>query len=474
MMKNNVIRKLEKLKALDSLYYYILVAAAIAFAYVALCSYGYHVYQFFFALPCIMIYGAFLDRKVVWRCRRNLLLPLMMVLWFIFLNLVHGGGGTRMYSLGLFASIYLFAFPLASLLREGDNKLALKIFAGAYFGAAAMLAVTALLLLLNIVPAFLSDTIYWNGSRLYVLWNPNIAACIWMIGTVFCTTFLSRTKDRRLKAGLILLMLLMLIAMALTNSRTGILLTGGFLGAMTFFAAVKRGKKWFVPGILVAVIIVFAFFTGAGRLYQANYDLLVERHTQQSVQANDSATEAKDSSVAVSEQKKDQPVITNAQGSIISDLGTLNSRTRIWGAAFDAIRDNPRILLVGANNPGQYLSENGYFQIAHMHNAWMECLVGMGVPGLLLAIIFTLIAVWNSVIILLKYHQDVWKRNVALLTLMLLAAGCLEPYLFYTDTDYHPFNLLFFLCVGYLVYWQEEDNRQVWARICSKLHFRNR
>ncbi len=459
MMNNNVIRKLEKLKTMDSLYYYVLAAAAIAGVYVAFCSYGYHVYQFFFALPCIMIYGALLERKAIWPCRRKLILPLMMVLWFIFMNLVHGGGGTRMYNLGLFATIYLFAFPLASLLQDGDKKLALKIFAGAYLAGAAVMTAAALLLILGGVPAFLSDVIYWAGTRLYAFWHPNLAACFWMIAVVFAAAFFAGTKSRWLKAGLAVLLVTMLAAMALTNCRTGIILTGGFLGATVFFAVVKRGGKWFIPGVLAALIILIAFVAGSGRLHQANHDALERKYVQQQIEEMKDADDAGEI----------RTTITNAQGSLISDLGTLNSRTRIWGAAFDAIRDNPRILFVGANNPGQYLSENGYFQIAHMHNAWMECLVGMGVPGFLLAVIFTVIALWNSLIILLKHHRDIWKRNAALLTLLLLAAGCLEPYLFYTAIDYHLFNLLFFLCVGYLVYWQEEDNRKMLAAVRDKI-----
>lgn len=162
----------------------------------------------------------------------------------------------------------------------------------------------------------------------------------------------------------------------------------------------------------------------------------------------------------------------SAQNSFWNDLSTLNSRSYIWTAARFAIREAPSILLWGVDKPGHYVSYYNFFYSAHTHNAWIECLMGLGLPGLLMAILFTLFAVWNSLIILLKHYQDTWKRGVALLTLCLLVSSIMEPYLFYTTSSYHLIDFMFFLCVGYMVHWQEEDNRNILSAVRKFLHMK--
>ena len=94
----------------------------------------------------------------------------------------------------------------------------------------------------------------------------------------------------------------------------------------------------------------------------------------------------------------------------------------------------------------------------------------MGAVGFLIAVMFTLITIWNILIVLLKHYQDIWKRSAAILVLCLLAASVLEPYLFYTTVSYHLVDMIFFLCAGYLAYWQE-DNRRILLWIRSRLSF---
>ena len=94
--------------------------------------------------------------------------------------------------------------------------------------------------------------------------------------------------------------------------------------------------------------------------------------------------------------------------------------------------------------------------------------MGMGLVGFLIALLFTLMTAWNCLIVLLRYYQDIWKRNVAILALCLLAAAILEPYLFYTTVDYNLIDVIFFMCAGYLAYWQEEDNRHIMETIRNR------
>lgn len=443
MMKMDMISRLKKAGLTDLVYIYIAIAACVVFLDIAFLNYIQALYELFLPIPCLLVLGVLQGRKTELRNKRIFVLPALMTAWFLVVRLKHGVDSARIYTMGLFFATYLFAFPLASLLRDGEEKKALKIFALAYLAASAILALDGMLLVMKRLPGFMVDDVYWSGDRLWPLWHPNMAACFMMIGSVLCVTFLSQCKTFLGKMSFFALLGMLLAAMALTNCRTALVLTGVYLGATFFFRALRYGRKWLLLAMLAVVILAVVFFVGAGILHQFNHAQLPDLQTQQPT--------------------------SSPQGTFLNDLGTLNSRIYIWSAALNAIRQNPSILLWGVENPGEFASGYTHLEYSHLHNAWLECLMGMGIVGLLVAIAFTLITLWNSITVLIWHHRDIWKRNVALLALCLLMSSILEPYLFYTTPAYHPYNLLFFLCAGYLAHWQETDNRRFLDAVRSRL-----
>ena len=482
-MKKDVIAKRGKHIFSDLLYLYILIIAGIVFLHISVHDYVRGLYIDYLFFPALMFLGAVLERGTPLKQKVYLIPSLAMVAWFLLLQLRRVLVDEPVQNIGLFLFIYLFTFPLASLLQDGDKKKALKIFAGVYLLAASTMIADTALLFADCVPSFFSRHIFWNGARLQVFWHSNIAACFLMSGIVFSTIFYSTTKSRWIKLALSILIAMMLGVMALTNCRTAIILTGGYLGAQIFFALIKRGKKWFVPGVLAVLAVTIAFFMGAKYLYQANEASLIEKYTQQTVEATADTskteapiqefaelTDAVTTQVKVDLNSGETTLISQSpQNTFKKDLVTLNSRTQIWKATYNAIRENPTILVWGLTDPGAYVSSYNSFTLGHLHNAWIECLATLGVAGFLIAMLFTLITVWNCLIVLLMRNQDVWKRNVALLALCLMAASMLEPYLFVSTFEYHLIDFLFFLCAGYLAHWQEEDNRRIFKAVSSKI-----
>lgn len=453
----------------DPIEFYVPAAACIVFLYIAFHLYTQFLYENLLIVPCLLFLGTRLERREGNQSNRILRLPVMMVAWFVFLQLKRSIEHSGIHNLGLFLSTYLFAFPLAFLLRDGDKKKALKIFAGTYLAAAGILAADGLLLVLDWLPEFLSGQVYWTGARLEAFWHPNIAACFFMIGAVFCTAFLSQAASRRTKIGFAVLLVMILGALVLTNCQAVIGLTGGYLGVTVFVAAVKQGRKWFLPGMLAALVLTAGFYAGAEGLSEAHYDALLEKYIQQ---YSEQLSSEEDLPIMIDPDTGEICLASgNEQDSVENDFGVLNSRTYVWNAARFAIRETPSILYWGIDQPGEYVSCYNFFPIAHMYNAWMECLMGMGLVGFAIAVLFTLMTVWNCLVILLMHHGDIWKRSVALLALCLMAAAVLEPYLFYTTIDYHAIDFLFFLCAGYLAHWQAEGQHRILAAIRSRIPF---
>lgn len=501
MEKNGFLSGSERLTFLAPAYLFILASAVLTCSYMALGMYMAHPYRFGMAILCACFMASQLKHVRTVKDKRLFVLPVIMVGWFILLQVKRGLALSDLDEIGLFMSVYLFAFPLASLLQDGDKKKALKVFAGAYVAAAALLSLQGILLILDCIPALLTDEVYWTGGRLTAFWHPNIVACFLMVGIVFCTTFLAQAKSRRSKVAYFVLTVLMAVMLALTSCRTVIGITGGYFGSQLFFRLIRRGKKWFLPGIAAVALLSAVFYWGAMQLYQANCDLLIEKYTQQDAEETAPASEtaaaetseqakASDGEMVISGVAAGEPVEApevqspievdpetgevklttySPQGTLLGDLATLNNRSNIWAAAIKAIRETPSILLWGEQIPGVCVSRFSTFTFRHLHNAWMECLVAMGLVGGLLALLFTLHTAWNCAMVLIKRYQDPWKRNVAILALCLMAAALMEPYLFYTTFEYHVTNFLFFLCAGYLRYWREEDDRCVWDRLLRRV-----
>lgn len=453
-MKKETMDKLGKRLFSDPIYFYIVIMAGIIFLYLTFRGSTQALYANYLVFPALLFWGAVLERKTVWKRRWTLVLPLLMVAWFLLLQLRRVLANEEVQNVGLFLIVYLFAFPLASLLQ--DEKKVLKIFALVYLAAAAALVVDASLLLADRMPAWFDGHVFWNGARLQAFWHPNIAACLLMIGIVFCTSFFADVKFRWAKLALVVLIALMLGTMALTNCRTIMILTGGYLGAQIFFGLLQRRRKWFVLGLVATLVVTIGFFVGAKNLYRTNEGALIEKQQQTALETAEVAKQG--NTAAQTEQVKLEAI--SPQGTFWKDFGTLNNRTRIWESAFTAIHEKPEILLWGITEPGAYVSSYNSFPIGHLHNAWIECLAALGIVGFVIAMLFTAITVWNCLIVLLLHHQDIWRRNVALLELCLLVASVLEPYLFCSTVEYHVVDLLFFLCAGFLVHWQEADNRR--------------
>lgn len=523
MMKKEFNSKSGKRGSPDPVYFYIFFAAAAEFVFISLYEFVRPLYEYSLMIPAIMVLGILRGRGEGIKCRGTAALSFAMVAWFLVLQIRRALDGGETGHIGLFFCTYLFAFPLASLLKDGDKMKALKIFAAAYLAAAGILAGYGLLLCLDRIPAWFYYNVCWDGGRLQSFWHPNTAACFFMIGIIFATTFFSQTRSRLIKAGFLALIILLCCTLALTCCRTAIILTGGYFGALLFFAVIRQGWKWFIPGVAALLVIIAAFYSGAMGLYRANYDVLLQkmiREYSQQMEPVNNETEVLPEDTVVPDQTEvtldpaeaayqeygyyfDEtadyeeeyyanpqeetlpftidPVTgevtlttVSPQGSLIHDIGNLNSRTDIWRAMLFAIEQTPSILFWGVHNPGEHVSLYFYPPVAHLHNAWMECLAGMGVVGFLMALMFTGIILFNCLILLWKHHQQTWKRNVALLLLCLLAAAFVEPYLFYTVMDFYPLNMLFFLCAGYLLQWQQADNRWIGNTIRRKLTLRKK
>ena len=427
---------------------------------------GYYLAENYVIVPCLLFLGFAMQKQQTPFARRRLILAVAAVAWFVVVQCIHKLSGMENHPMATVFMVYLMAFPFAALSEDRENAGLLWI--GGIFAAASMvLVVYSAMLMLGLVPAKMGRFLRWDGARLNPLWHPNIAASYFMMGIGFCAAFCALVRKTWAKVALILLILIHLLAMALTNCRTTLLLTGALLGGTLFFLIFRKGGwKRFVLGLMVAGLLLVGSFKVAGEIFQWNNERLLASFSaaQEEVPVAKEpvvkAAPAEESAAEVADTKEvfileDTGVLTgkNEQRELAQDMRSLNGRTLIWKSALSAIRDNKRLALWGTEYVGISVSVYNPFEVDHSHNSWMETLMRMGLPGLAMALVFTLLSVWSAAKLLLSPATELWKKIVAMLAMCVMASGFLEPYLFITNVYYHVTDFMFFFLTGYLDFW---------------------
>ena len=433
----------------------LLAAGVIEFLFITLenqfSGIGYYLAETYVIVPCLLLLGYMLREKLGSFARRRLLLAGAAVGWFVIVQCIHKLSGMENHPMATVFFVYLMAFPFASLADDRKNA-GLWCIGGMFIAAALLLVGYSAMLLLDLVPGGMEAYLYWDGARLHALWHPNVAAGYFMIGIGFSLALCFLTRKKLVKVLLGGGIALQLMAMALTNCRTTLLLTGAMLGGTVFFLMCKGGGwKRMVLGLLAAAVILVGCFKLSGMLFQWNNDrLLAELPAVQT--EDDSASEVSEKEVILIE---DTGIILgdNEQGSLVNDMRTLNGRTLIWKAALKAIRNDKKLALWGTEYSGTYITVYSPIPVVHAHNSWMETLMRMGLPGLMMSLVFTALSVWSAAKLVLSPETLLWKKIIAMLAMCVMASGFLEPYLFLTNVYYHVTDFIFFFLTGYLDFW---------------------
>lgn len=459
----------------------LLAVGIIEFLYITLerqfSNIGYYLAETYVIVPCLLFLGYMLGKKLEPFARRRLLLSVAAISWFVIVQCIHKMSGMENHPMATVFLVYLMAFPFASVAEDRENA-GLRLIGGVFVAASLVLVFYSALLMLDLMPAGMKEYLFWDGARLSALWHPNIAASYFMMGIGFSAMFCVQARKKETKVLMIAVIVIQLLAMALTNCRTTLLLTGAMLGGTLFFLICKGGWKRFLLGLMVAGLVLVGTFKVTGKIFQWNNDRLLASYgaAQEEkpvlrvpvaelfaveVSAEEIAAEQTDETELVIMEDTGIIIGDNEQRALADDMRTLNGRTQIWEAALKAIRDNKAILLWGTEYSGTAISYYHWFDVVHAHNSWMETQMRMGLPGLLMALVFTVLSAWSAAKLLLSSTTELWKKIVAMLAMCVMASGFLEPYLFITNVYYHVSDFMFFFLTGYLDFWSNYKEQKV-------------
>ena len=363
--------------------------------------------------------------------RWHLIYGITLVCWVMVTKYFHALFGEPKEYVGFLLSRYLVLLPYAALCRDEARCRGLKGAGVLTLLVCGWMCVWSVLLLLDLVPAGMQPYVNWSGARMNTLWNPIIFAVILFMGIALCIAGCFLVKKNWQKGALLLFALVQFGFISLTHSRTVILMICVFAVGAPFLTlgqgSVKKRLFWGAMGIVMAAALFFV----SDALYEANNQRLIRQMEASGVEF----------------RLNDQGVITDGvtnQGSLKEDAGSLNGRTETWKKILTAFRESRELQIFGTSQ----FRKNIRKDIAHAHNSWLDMLVSLGIPGLLLSLVLTaeiLIALARTFLFCRGKAQLV----VALWVLCMLPIGLMEPFLFHTN----HLGDLFILASGYLWGW---------------------
>ena len=340
------------------------------------------------------------------------------------------------YSFSMFSNLccaYLLAFPFARGMDDGRKKSGLKAVTAVFvigYGLIAWIGVLAALLDQSIILPYLGTKIWMKWDlRLWAGNHPNISACMFMVALMLGIWLIAQRCSRWLILPVLVLGFGAYTGIALADSRTTMLQMGCFVAGMVFLAALRLSVRavWkkAAIGLVAGAVCLAVVFVSFGWVAEG-VTALANQMTAHAETAERQVTANRD---------------------ILSDLATMTGRTHIYQNIFRLLRENPKVLVTGMLNSKIVQVLREYTEAEHAHNSYLQTLLNVGVPGLLMAVFFTVRAVWVSMKLIFSRKASFADQLLAVILLVFLVGTIPESYLF---TEYLTIaNMPFFLVFGY-------------------------
>ena len=491
-MKHRPVDLRERANQTNSLYYFLLIIAFLDFLLIILPN-DLSTYQDkAMMIPNLLFIGTALLRDKTKETKKLFTLGAVMVVWYIIAQVLHHFAGLRVRPLSVFTSVYLVALPFASVACDGEEARGLKGYA-CLFGAGMIVVIGyACMVLVKHVPWFLENNVFFWVNGIYLVSHPSQMGGILLAGIFLALAMLCAVKQIALKVVLAVGCILLFAVLSMTICNAAIWMACMLLGVFVFLVINKGGVVRALAGLLVAVVVVAgahqmskgmlswgweqAFGTPIPKqllgMQIMSPDTAIETDRYQIVfpQAIASAgkvtfdTERLESLHAF---RSSPPVHMTGKRNQAAELlalslklPRLNGRTPLWIKAFNAIQQNPEVIIRGLDYTYYFMLDYDGTELTHMHNSWFEVLTALGLPGLLVVVLITIVAFWHVFAILFGKEYELWKKCIALLVVALMGVGAMEPHLFLGGhflpdrNNLHPVDFTFFLSIGYLVEWR--------------------
>lgn len=364
--------------------------------------------------------------------------------------------------------------------KEGAMRV-LKLLALVSLVAAVLLSVASLIAVYAEDIAAKAPSIFEGiniyGGRLYIDNHPNRSAPSPALGVILAGILLVDTKKTWVRVLIVLGAVVCFVPLSLTVSRTAIL-GAGLAVAFEVALVLRQTLKGRIHAalrvclsLLVAAVALFAFYKGSEMVAQlSNTALAWQEAAAVTIQVAPETTSLAQESEAFAGPVVNDTVVVepNTEGAApagplteekvitrdFSDAASFNGRTEIWLGVWNGIMENPTILLVGTGPKvaseviAPYFPQNS--PIGIFHNSLVGLLVAHGLPALVLALTFLVLAAFASIRISFgkKFDQPLAVQLLPAVLLFTVTEGMMEDFLF-TSTTFNIVWIWFMIAAGF-------------------------
>ena len=213
---------------------------------------------------------------------RDVILGVVMVLWFLVVEMNRRINYIPLQSMTILFAVYLIALPFASITQDQDRQIGIRLVSGFYIAGSLLFMALALILLLGgTFSGLLEGKVYWDGARLLVISHPNITSRIFMIALALCMGFFGDAKKIWVKVLFLVAADLLFAGTALTNTRAVIIVVCVILAGNVFFLINNNMRKRFLLSAIGAIISAVVLITTSNALFQWNTDRLINLSNMQ-------------------------------------------------------------------------------------------------------------------------------------------------------------------------------------------------
>ena len=277
------------------------------------------------------------------------------------------------------------------------------------------------------------------ASRINIAYSATVTGAVWSL-TVLITVLCGISVENKAgKTFFFVLLLPIVVALALTDSRTAFISmavgVGTMAGSITVMAIQRRkknqpdSKNWiswafgFLTVALVSLITLWLIMQITPLFNQIKLQGIIPR-------AYADGTEKE---------------FISSRGFDGEDM--MNGRLDIWSGILNQIRQNPKILLTGTSKISPM--RNVSITLAHCHNIYLQILLESGLPGLFLVLSFIVIILVKTVRVLRDPIIPLWIKLLPALIISLLVGDVAECYTWLRSS--HCFmNAVLFISAGIL------------------------
>lgn len=273
---------------------------------------------------------------------------------------------------------------------------------------------------------YVNSGLVWG--RLWGVYNdPNFGAVMAVVAVLLSLYYFISNKKTAIRILSALNILVQLLYIAFSDSRTGLVCLAISVSAFTFLTLikkqVKKDKKIASVRIMALLLTVVAAFSciAVPTVMTKTFNTVIKNININNPNINPA----------------DQGETIGREQDIENDFS--NRRFDLWKSSIDVFKTAP-VFGVSYNNlkqysqqncPDTYLVNNDYGMYSNFHNSYLNILAGQGAVGFLISIIFTVFA---AVYVLFKYFKG--KQNIFAAMLISVIAAIGASTIFLSDVFY--------------------------------------